>query len=84
MPSGSMIYTKKKHLWRKEVETFHQGKLVVNWDKEVEKELQKESDDQREFVYDGMEPMQHRGIALWQGELGVGSGWQVVLGVVEK
>lgn len=43
---------------------LHQGKLVVNRDKEVEKELQKESDDQRECVYDGMEPMQQRGIAL--------------------
>lgn len=43
---------------------LHQGKLVVNRDKEVEKEFQKESDDQREFVYDGMEPMQQRGIAL--------------------
>lgn len=64
MPSGSMIYTKKKASVEKRSRDLHQGKLVVNRDKEVEKELQKESDDQRECVYDGMEPMQHRGIAL--------------------
>lgn len=63
MPSGSMIYTKKASV-EKGSRVLHQGKLAVNRDKEVEQEFQKESGDQREFVYNGMEPMQQRGIAL--------------------